>query len=83
MLNSNNIKHFIEENLNYKKNNRELISPKNYSWKKLFSLMNKIKLIWHMNINKFDNIFILDLQTLNRLGIRITEEPISYKKKLL
>ena len=24
----------------------------------------------------------VDLQTLNRLGIRITEEPISYKKKL-
>ena len=45
-------------------NFKELFSPLNYTWKELFKLMNKIKIIWHMN--KFDNTFNLDLQSLNK-----------------
>jgi hypothetical protein len=47
-----------------KKNTFKLISPKNYSWKELFKMMNKIKYIWHMK--KFDVKFTLDMQSLNK-----------------
>ena len=58
-LNKNNSKN---ERKNGQKNNKELISPLNYTWKGLFKLMNKIKLIWHKN--KYDNVFMLDSQSL-------------------
>ena len=58
-LNKNNSKN---ERKNGQNNNKELISPLNYTWKGLFTIMNKIKLIWH--INKYDNVFMLDSQSL-------------------
>ena len=70
MINSGEINNFIKNNSKItkknglKKNQKELISPLNYTWKELFKLMNKIKLIWHMR--KFDNIFMLDTQALNK-----------------
>ena len=67
MINSDKINNFNKinskiEKKNAQKKNKELISPLNYTWKGLFTLMNKIKLIWH--INKFDNVFMLDSQSL-------------------
>ena len=47
---------------NIKKNS--LISPKNYTWKELFRMMNKINLIWHMK--KYDDCFMLLSQSLNK-----------------
>lgn len=47
-----------------KKFSKELISPINYTWKGMFKLMNKIKLIWI--IQKFDNKYTLDCQALNK-----------------
>ena len=70
MINSGEINNFIKNNSKItkknglKKNQKELISPLNYTWKEIFKLMNKIKLIWHMR--KFDNIFMLDTQALNK-----------------
>ena len=67
---SNEISPFINDDTNKKekKNNKniskELISPINYTWKGIFKLMNKIKLIWHMN--KFNNNFTLNTQSLNK-----------------
>ena len=62
------LSHFTRDisNRNYiqKKSLTELISPINYSWKELFRLMNKIKIIWHMK--RFDNSFTNDLQSLNK-----------------
>ena len=70
MLNNYEINNYFKDKINSKrnyniqKNVRELISPINYTWKQLFKIMNKIKLIWHMK--KFDNIFMLDSQSLNK-----------------
>ena len=71
MLNNNEINPFIKNNCNQKgkynkkKISEELIRPINYTWKGMFKLMNKIKLIWHMH--KFnDNKYTLDSQTLNK-----------------
>ena len=50
--------------LKNRKRSNKLISPINYSWKAIFKIMNKIKSIWRMN--KFDNIFTLNTQTLNK-----------------
>ena len=47
-----------------KKNSLESINPKNYTWKQLFKIMNKIKYTWHMK--KFDDNFTLDMQSLNK-----------------
>lgn len=62
------LSHFTRDisNRNYiqKKSLTELISPINYTWKELFRLMNKIKIIWHMK--RFDNSFTNDLQSLNK-----------------
>ena len=62
------LSHFTRDisNRNYiqKKSLTELISPINYTWKELFRLMNKIKIIWHMK--KFDNSFTNDSQSLNK-----------------
>ncbi len=51
-----------------KKNSFESKNPNNYSWKKLFIIMNKIKYTWHMK--KFDNTFTLDMQSLNKCMYR-------------
>ena len=48
--------------LSKKKRSKELISPINYTWKGIFKIMNKMKSIWCMN--KFDNIFTLNKQSL-------------------
>ena len=62
------LSHFTRDisNRNYiqKKSLTELISPINYTWKELFRLMNKIKIIWLMK--RFDNSFTNDLQSLNK-----------------
>ena len=62
------LSHFTRDisNRNYiqKKSLTELISPINYTWKELFRLMNKIKIIWHMK--RFDNSFTNDSQSLNK-----------------
>ena len=70
MLNEYESFPFIKDSINQKgKNNQKkisknLISPKNYKWKGLFRIMNKIRLIWHMN--KFNNEFTLKTQSLNK-----------------
>ena len=51
-----------------KKNSFNSTNPNNYSWKELFIIMNKIKYTWHMK--KFDNIFTLDMQSLNKCMYR-------------
>ena len=75
MLNNNEINPFIKNNCNQKgkynkkKISEELIRPINYTWKGMFKLMNKIKLIWLMH--KFnDNKYTLDSQTLNKFIYR-------------
>ena len=48
-----------------KKQITELISPINYSWKQLFKMMNKIKILWRMD--KFDINFTLNSQELHKI----------------
>lgn len=70
MLNENETDHFNKEKtnqkakINQKKISKELIGPKNYTWKGLFKLMNKSRKIWHMS--KFNNELTLDMQSLNK-----------------
>ena len=68
MLNNYKINTFNNFNLKekYNKNgvSEELIRPKNYTWKGMFKLMNKIKIIWLKQ--KFDNKYTLDSQSLNK-----------------
>ena len=86
----NDIKPFFNINFNKtqnyipKKNSPELISPINYSWKKLFIIMNKVKFIWRTNPNKFDNGFILDIQALNKClytNLKCCENQPSHRLK--
>ena len=49
--------------INNKKQITELISPINYSWKQLFKMMNKIKILWRMD--KFDINFSTDIYSPN------------------
>ena len=51
--------------INNKKQITELISPINYSWKQLFKMMNKIKILWRMD--KFDINFTLNSQELHKI----------------
>ena len=51
--------------INNKKQITELISPINYSWKQLYKMMNKIKILWRMD--KFDINFTLNSQELHKI----------------
>jgi len=67
----------LEDNLNpFIKNNQqkiifhtnqiiEFISPINYSWKQLYKIMNKIKIIWRLD--KFDINYTLNKQELHKI----------------
>ena len=67
----------LEDNLNpFIKNNKqkiifhtnqiiEFISPINYSWKQLYKIMNKIKIIWRLD--KFDINYTLNKQELHKI----------------
>ena len=68
-----------------KKTMGDLISPKNYTWKKMFSIMNKIKCIWCMN--KFPN-FSLEMQNLSKYiykNLKFCEKPqnLSLKNSII
>ena len=72
MLNENETDHFNKEKTNQKgkisqkKISKELIRPKNYTWKGLFKIMNKSRKIWHMSKFNDELTLTLDTQSLNK-----------------
>ena len=54
-----------EKNIKPKKQITEFIRPINYSWKQLYKMMNKIKILWRLD--KFDINFTLNSQELHKI----------------
>ena len=59
------IKNNQERNIFHKKQIIEFISPINYSWKQLYKITNKIKILWRMD--KFDINYTLNMQELHKI----------------